>query len=123
MAFDAQLADRVRKLLARRKGFSEKRMFGGLGFLLNDNLCCGILRSDLILRLGPDAAEEALREYGVRPFDITGRAMQGWVMVGPAGYEEADDLPRWVKLAARFAASLPAKENTRRAGRRAKTHG
>ncbi len=123
MAFDAQLADRVRKLLARRKGFSEKRMFGGVGFLLNDNMCCGILRSDLILRLGADVAEGALREYGVRPFDITGRAMQGWVMVGPAGYEEADDLTRWVKLAARFAASLPAKEKTRRAGRRMKTHG
>jgi hypothetical protein len=98
-------------------------MFGGVGFLLNDNMCCGILRSDLILRLGVDAAGGALREYGVRPFDITGRAMQGWVMVGPAGYEEADDLARWVKLAARFAASLPAKEKTRRAGRRTKASG
>jgi TfoX/Sxy family transcriptional regulator of competence genes len=123
MAFDAQLADRVRKVLARRKGFSEKRMFGGVGFLLNDNMCCGVLRSDLILRVGVDAAEGALREYGVRPFDITGRAMQGWVMVGPAGYEEADDLARWVKLAARFAGSLPAKENAGRAGRRTKSHG
>ena len=117
MAFNTQLADRVRKVLSRRKGFSEKRMFGGVGFLLNDNLCCGVLRSDLILRLGVDTAEEALREYGVRPFDITGRAMQGWVMVGPAGYDEEDDLSRWVKLAARFAGSLPAKEKTRRAGR------
>ena len=117
MAFDSQLADRVRKLLSRRKGFSEKRMFGGVGFLLNDNMCCGVLRSDLILRLGVDAAEDALREYGVRPFDITGRAMQGWVMVGPAGYDEADDLARWVKLAAKFADSLPAKEKPRRAGR------
>jgi hypothetical protein len=123
MAFDTQVADRVRKLLVRHKGFSEKKMFDGVGFLLNDNMCCGILRSDLILRLGADAAEEALREYGVRPFDITGRAMQGWVMVGPPGYEEADDLARWVKLAARFAGSLPAKDKTRRAGRRAKTHG
>jgi TfoX/Sxy family transcriptional regulator of competence genes len=117
MAFEAQLAERVRKLLSRRKGFSEKRMFGGVGFLLNDNLCCGVLRSDLILRLGVDAAQKALREYGVRPFDITGRAMQGWAMVGPAGYEEADDLARWVKLAAQFAGSLPTKEKTRRAGR------
>jgi TfoX/Sxy family transcriptional regulator of competence genes len=123
MSFDAQLADRVRKLLSRRKGFSEKRMFGGVGFLLNDNLCSGILRSDLILRLGVDAAEDALRENGVRPFDITGRAMQGWVMVGPAGYEETDDLARWVKLAARFAGSLPAKEKMDRAGRRAKARG
>jgi len=117
MPFDTQLADRVRKLLSRRKGFSEKRMFGGVGFLLNDNLCCGVLRSQLILRLGVDAAEGALREYGVRPFDITGRAMQGWVMAGPAACEEADDLARWVKLATQFAGSLPAKEKTRRAGR------
>jgi TfoX/Sxy family transcriptional regulator of competence genes len=123
VAFDAQLADRVRTLLSRRKGFSEKRMFGGIGFLLNDNLCCGILRTDLILRLGVDAAEEALREYGVRPFDITGRAMQGWVMVGPAAYEDADDLARWVKLAARFAGSLPAKEKPRRTGRRKRAGG
>jgi TfoX/Sxy family transcriptional regulator of competence genes len=123
MPFDAQLADRVRKLLSRRKGFSEKRMFGGVGFLLNDNMCCGVLRSDLILRLGADAGGEALREYGVRPFDITGRAMQGWVMVGPPGYDVADDLARWVKLAAQFAGSLPAKEKTRRAGRRTRADG
>lgn len=117
MAFDTQLADRVRQVLSRRKGFSEKRMFGGVGFLLNNNMCCGVLRSDIILRLGVDTAEGALREYGVRPFDITGRAMRGWVMVGPAGYDDDEDLARWVKLAAQFAGSLPKKSATARAGR------
>lgn len=109
MPYDAALAERVRPLLSRRKGFSEKKMFGGVGFLLNGNMCCGVLRQDLILRLGEEAGDDALGEYDVRPFDITGRAMKGWVMVGPAGSAEDDDLKRWVRAAAKFAAALPAK--------------
>lgn len=109
MPYNALLADRVRRLLVRRKGFSEQKMFGGIGFLLNGNMCCGVLRDDLILRLGESAAGEALGEYDVREFDITGRAMKGWVMVGPAGCAEQDDLQRRVRAAARFAAALPAK--------------
>lgn len=109
MAYDAILADRVRPLLTRRKGFSEQKMFGGIGFLLNGNMCCGVHTQYLILRLGEEAGHQALNEYDVRPFDITGRPMKGWVMVGPAGCEEDDDLKDWVRAAARFAAALPAK--------------
>lgn len=85
-------------------------MFGGEGYLLNGNLCCGVLRRDLILRLGEEAASAALKEHGVKPFDITGRAMKGWVMVGPAGTEDEEDLREWIKQAAKFAAALPRKE-------------
>jgi hypothetical protein len=74
-------------------------------------MCCGVLRENLILRLGDAAGDEALDEYEVRPFDITGRAMRGWVMVGPAGWAEDDDLKRWVRAAAKFAAALPARRS------------
>lgn len=109
MAYDPELAARVRECLAGRPGLEEKKMFGGVGFLLGGNLCCGVLRGDLILRLGPEAAEATLEEPHVRPFDITGRAMKGWAMVDRAGWEEEGDLRRRVAAAAAFAASLPPK--------------
>ena len=77
MAFSASLADRVRHTLGRQRGVTEKRMFGGVGFLMNGNLVVGVWRDSLIARLGPDEAEAALREPHVGPFDITGRAMRG----------------------------------------------
>lgn len=109
MAYDEHLADRVRKLLKGQRGFTEKKMFGGIGFLLNGNMCCGVLKRELILRLGPEKAEEAFKDPEVRAFDITGRAMSGWVMVGPDGYERHEALDRWIVLAVEFASSLPSK--------------
>jgi len=109
MSFNEQLAARVRPLMQRRKGFSEKKMFGGIGFLLNGNMCCGVYREQLILRLGVEAGNAALEEFDVRPFDITGRAMRGWVMVGPEGCADDEDLKRWVRAAAKFAGELPPK--------------
>ena len=109
MPFNEQLASRVRPLMQRRQGFSEKKMFGGIGFLLNGNMCCGVYRDQLILRLGPEAGAAALDEFDVRPFDITGRAMTGWVMIGPQGCEDDEDLQQWVGAAAKFAGGLPPK--------------
>ena len=109
MPYNNDLAERVRRLLRRRRGFSEKKMFGGVGFLLNGNMCCGVLRDDVILRLGIDTAEKALREHGFRPFDITGRVMRGWAMAGPSAWEDDEILVKWVRAAARFAAALPVK--------------
>jgi TfoX/Sxy family transcriptional regulator of competence genes len=80
MPFDADLADRVRHCLTRRRDIAEKRMFGGLAFLLNGNLLVGVMHDTLIVRLGP-AGEEALLEPHVRVFDFTGKAMSGWVVV------------------------------------------
>lgn len=107
--FDSKYEDRVRKLMKRRKGFEEKRMFGGLGFLLNGNMCCGIHKGRLILRLGEIVAEHALNEDHVKPFDITGRPMRGWVMVDCLQIADDDELKNWVSLAAQFASRLPAK--------------
>jgi hypothetical protein len=107
MAYDETLAGRVRRLLKGKNGLTEKKMFGGVGFLINGNMCCGILKQDLILRLGREAAEVALREKHVRVFDITGKAMTGWVMVGPAGHRQDGALREWLRQAAAFAGQLP----------------
>ena len=110
MAFNEILAARIRDALARKKGVEEKRMFGGVGFLLNGNLLVGVWKDSLIVRLGPDEGEAALREPHVKEFDITGRAMKGWVLVGPEGIEDDEQLTAWIGRATRFGRTLPAKE-------------
>jgi hypothetical protein len=109
MSYDAMLAGRVRAILGRRKNITEKKMFGGVGFLLAGNMCVGIWKEWLILRLGPEQAEGALREPFVKVFDITGKAMRGWVMVSPEGLEGDDDVRRWCDAAVRFVRTLPGK--------------
>jgi TfoX/Sxy family transcriptional regulator of competence genes len=110
MAFDESLAARIRDALARKKGVEEKKMFGGVGFLLHGNMLVGVWKDSLIARLGPDEGEAALREPHVRDFDITGRAMKGWVLVEPEGVEEDDQLKDWIERALKFVKALPAKE-------------
>src|SRR5437879_31293 len=109
MAFDESLAARIRDALARQKGVEEKKMFGGVGFLLGGNLLVGAWKDSLIARLGPDEGEGALREPHVTEFDITGRPMKGWVLVGPEGVEEDDQLTGWVERATKFVRTLPKK--------------
>jgi TfoX/Sxy family transcriptional regulator of competence genes len=110
MAFDENLAARIRDALARRKGIEEKKMFGGVGFLLNGNMLVGVWKDSLIVRLGPDEGEEALREPHVKEFDITGRAMKGWVLVEPQGVTGDDQLSGWIERATKFVGSLAPKE-------------
>ena len=100
---------RVRPLLARRPGFTEKKMFGGLGFLLHGNLCVGVWKEFLIVRVGPDAYNEALAARGAQEFDITGRPMNGWVMVDPSGARGDHELAAWVGRAVAFVTTLPTK--------------
>ena len=109
MAYDEQLAERVRSLLADRADLSERRMFGGIGFMLGGNMCCGVHGDELILRLGEDGADEALEDPHARPFDMTGRPMKGWLLVAPAALETDEGLRRWVDPAIEFASSLPPK--------------
>ena len=110
MAFSEALAGRIRQQLARRKNVEEKKMFGGVGFLLNGNMLVGVWRDSLIVRLGPDEADEALKEPHVKEFDITGRPMKGWVLVEPEGVQHDDQLKGWVQRAVKFVGKLPAKE-------------
>jgi TfoX/Sxy family transcriptional regulator of competence genes len=109
MAFSEPLAERIRHLLPRRKHVEEKKMFGGVGFLLNGNMLVGVWKDSLIVRLGPEEGEEALKEPHVSEFNITGRAMKGWVLVAPEGVEADDELSDWVQRAVKFVAKLPAK--------------
>jgi TfoX/Sxy family transcriptional regulator of competence genes len=97
MAFHEELAERIRQGLARRKGIEEKKMFGGIGFLPNDHLLVGVRKDSLLVRLGPQQSDEALEEAHVSEFNITGRAMKGWVLVAPEGVEEDDQLSRWIQ--------------------------
>lgn len=85
-------------------------MFGGVGFLLNGNLLVGVWKESLVVRLGADEGEEALKERHVKEFDITGRPMKNWVLVEPAGVEDDDQLSGWIGRAAKFVGMLPAKE-------------
>jgi TfoX/Sxy family transcriptional regulator of competence genes len=109
MAYDEDLAARVRALLGDRADIEEKRMFGGLTFLLNGNMAVGLRGEDLMVRVGKDDAESLEAERGARRADMAGRPMRGWLLVAPAGTSDDDELERWVRRGEEFAASLPAK--------------
>ena len=109
MTFDESLAQRIRDSLARKTNIEEKKMFGGVGFLLHGNMLVGVWKDSLIVRLGPDNYDDALQEPHVREFDITGRAMKGWVLVEPEGVEEDDPLAEWIRRAEEFVGTLPVK--------------
>lgn len=109
MPFDAGLAERIRGVLARKKNLVEKKMFGGVGFLLNGNMLVGVWKDSLIVRLDPADYEAALRKPFTKEFDITGRPMKGWVMVTPDGLADDSSLIEWTKIATDFVAKLPKK--------------
>ena len=109
MPYDEGLAERVRELLDERPDLSERKMFGGIGFMLGGNMCCGVLGDELVVRLGPEDGDSALAEPHVRAFDFTGRPMKGFVLVGPGATETDDGLDAWVSRAEAFASSLPPK--------------
>lgn len=106
MAYDARLAARVRRLLAERTDVTERAMFGGLTFMVNGRMCCGVNSNELIVRLHPDDVDAALARPHARPMDFPGRPMRGFVTVEPEGLR-GPALRRWVS-AATVHASLPA---------------
>jgi TfoX/Sxy family transcriptional regulator of competence genes len=109
MVFDESVAARVRKALGRRKNITERKMFGGVAFLLDGNMCCGVLRDVLVLRLGTQGASEALREPHARPMDFTGKPMKSMIYVDPAGFSSDAALREWLRRALAFASELPVK--------------
>jgi len=108
MAYDEKLAARIRKALARTPGIVEKRMFGGVAFLLRGNMLVGVHKDELIVRIAPDDTDEALRNKDVRIFDITGRPMNGWLLIGSSGLGGAK-LAKWIERARGFVKTLPSK--------------
>ncbi|MDP2647002.1 MAG: TfoX/Sxy family protein [Desulfobacterales bacterium] len=109
MAYDEGLAQRVRELMEEISGFSEKKMFGGICFLINGNMACGILDYDVIVRVGPENHEASLEKPNTHVFDFTGRPMKGWVVVSQGGHESDKNLFCWVKKGMDYAMSLPEK--------------
>lgn len=109
MAYDDTLADRVRTALGERKGLDEKRMFGGLAFMLNDHMCCGIMGAELLVRVPREETGAILQRPHVRPFDFTGKPMKAFVVVGGAGLK-GTSLKRWVDECVTHVATLPPKD-------------
>lgn len=109
MAYDERLSERVRAALARERGVSEKKMFGGLSFLLHGNMCCGVAGEKLVLRLGPDEAAETLKKKHTKPMDFTGKPLKSMVYVMPAGTRTSASVKSWVSQAVGYAAALPKK--------------
>lgn len=114
MAYDERLASRIRGLLRGQRGLVEKKMFGGLAYLSHGKMFAGILNGDLVVRVGPEANDEALRRPHTRPMDFTGRPMKGYVYVSPAGTRGAASLTSWLAQGQRFVASRPAPTRKRR---------
>jgi TfoX/Sxy family transcriptional regulator of competence genes len=107
MAYDELLAVRIRAALGPLPGLVEKKMFGGICFLVNGNMACGVIKTDLIVRVGPEKDAASLARPHVRPFDFSGRPMAGWVYVGAEGCASERDLKEWIGLGVDFARSLP----------------
>jgi hypothetical protein len=109
MASDPKLVARLDAILARRPGVEQRKMFGGVAYMLNANMCVGVHKDWLIARTGETRAATLLTRAHVRPMDITGKPMKGWIMIGPDGLKQKAELVRYVDAATEFVATLPAK--------------
>ena len=107
MAYSQSLVERIRHLLSRQRGVTEKKMFGSICFLLNGNLLVGVWKDSLIARVGKDAYSAALQEEYVTEFDVTGSPMKGWVMVDSDGIDSDHQLSYWIEQATQFVRTLP----------------
>jgi len=110
MAYSESLARRIRQIVARRRGITEKKMFGGICYLLHGNMCVGVWKDSLIARLGSERGDKALLEPHVKKMDITGKPMKGWVLVEPDGVESDERLNNWIEQAIEFVRTLPQKQ-------------
>jgi TfoX/Sxy family transcriptional regulator of competence genes len=109
MVYNEDIETRIRKIVSGWQNTEDKKMFGGICHLQNGNMFCGVYKDYLILRLGPDKAGDMLKRPYVRPFDITGKPMKGWVMVTEDGFKRDKELKNWLELTRRFVETLPSK--------------
>jgi TfoX/Sxy family transcriptional regulator of competence genes len=109
VAYDHDLAERIRAHVANQAGQTEKEMFGGIGFFIYGNMACGVIGDELVVRVGPAKYQQALDAAATRPFDITGRPMKGWITVETDGLVSDQNLASWVEKGVEFAGSLPRK--------------
>ena len=113
MAYDLHLADRIRAILQRAAEFSERKMFGGVAFMVNGHMCCGVVKTDLVIRLTPEQAAFALHQPHTRPMDFTGKPLKSMIYVSAIGTDSDQALETWVESALRAARSLPNKKAAR----------
>ena len=111
MAYDEGLAQRIREQLQDRFDVEEKKMFGGLCFMVSDHMCCGIVKDTLMARVGPDNYEKCLTKKYAREMDFTGKAMKGMIYVAPEGIESDTNLVEWLNYCLDFVESLPEKKS------------
>ena len=109
MAFDEKLAQRISSILKETPNCVERKMFGGIGYLVNGNMACGVHKDKLIVRLSETEYDQAIAMPHVGLFDITGHPMKGWITVKPGGVESDKELKRWVERGVKFANTLPGK--------------
>lgn len=109
MVYSESLASRIRQALKDHRGVTEKKMFGGIGFLRHGNMCVGVSQTSLIVRLGPEQADEARRQPNVVEFDVAGRPLKGWVMIEAEGIDIDEQLRDWIQQAIEFVETLPRK--------------
>jgi TfoX/Sxy family transcriptional regulator of competence genes len=109
MGYNQDLEDKIDRLIDRIGEITKKKIFGGIGYLINGNMCFGIHKESLVLRTSPEKAEELMRSEYVTPFDITGKPMKGWVLVSPDVLETEDELLEMLTLGVSFAETLPKK--------------
>ncbi len=110
MAYDEALAERIREILGKSKSITERKMFGGICFMLDGKMIGGVLKNDLIVKIGAENHEKAVAQKHVRPFDFTGKPMVGFIYVAPAGLKSKKDLAKWVEMGKAHAKSLPPKK-------------
>lgn len=107
MAYDEELAERIRGALTDRDDVTERRMFGGIAFMVGGNMAVGVVKDELMVRVGREGHDAAMAQAHVRAMDFTNRPMAGFIYVAPEGVRSDDDLRRWVDAGASFATSLP----------------
>ena len=118
MAYNEEPASRIRVALAHQGNVTEKKMFGGLTFMVGSSMCCGVLQDSLVLRVSAQDYEEALAHPQARPMDFTSRPMKGFLYVSSEGYQQEEDLQRWLTKALAYVDSLPRKSASQRSARK-----
>lgn len=109
MAFDEGVAERIREVMCIYEGITEKYMFGGIAFMLCGNMCVGVIKDQLMLRVGPEQYETLLKQQYVKKMDFTGKPLPGFLYIQPEGFSEDADLVQWIEKAYQYVSSLPVK--------------
>lgn len=109
MTFSELTASQIRNAMQNTPGLSERHMFGGIAFMVEGNMCCGVIEDNLVVRVGPDIYDATLHEPHTRPMDFTGRPLPGFVYVDRAGFANDASLMEWIERGVRFVRTLPPK--------------